>query len=74
MSETDISVNVVETGGWTDDLPLLILGLCIVIAVIAFLFGLGWLKRRRTAHEHEHLVVDIAEPESLRDLPEERRP
>ena len=74
MSETEISVNVTETGGWTDDLPLLILGFCLVIAVIAFLLGLSWLKRRRTVHEHDHLVVDIAEPETLRDLPEDRRP
>ena len=74
MSETEVSLNVADQGGWYESMPLLIVGLSVVIAVIAFLWGLSWLKRRRTAHEHEHLRVDIAEPESLRDLPEDRRP
>jgi hypothetical protein len=74
MSTTEVSMNVADGGGWYESVPFLILGLCLVIAVIAFLFGLSWLKRRRTAHEREHLVVDMAEPESLRDLPDERRP
>jgi len=74
MSETDVTLNVSDTTSWYDSLPLLILGLCVVIAVIAFLFGLGWLRRRQHAHEREHLVADIGEPETLRDVPEERRP
>ena len=74
MSETDVTLNVSDTTSWYDSLPLLILGLCVVIAVIAFLFGLGRLRRRQHAHEREHLVADIAEPETLRDIPEERRP
>jgi hypothetical protein len=74
MSETDVTLNVSDTTSWYDSLPLLILALCVVIAVIAFLFGLGWLRRRQHAHERDHLVADIAEPETLRDLPDEHRP
>lgn len=74
MSTTEVSMNVAEQDGWYDSVPALILGISLVIAVIAFLYGLHWLKQRRIAHEREHLVVDIAEPESLRDLPEERKP
>ncbi|HEX9932946.1 MAG TPA: hypothetical protein VGB08_08910 [Allosphingosinicella sp.] len=74
MSSTEVSVNAAGQDGWYESVPFLIVGISLVIAVIAFLYGLSWLKRRRSAHEREHLVVDMAEPESLRDLPEERRP
>ncbi|MEA3018459.1 MAG: hypothetical protein QOI38_3181 [Sphingomonadales bacterium] len=74
MSTTRINVNVVEDGSWTDSMPLLILAVCVTIGIIAFLFGLNWLRRRRHAHLEDHLVVDMAEPETLRDLPADRRP
>ena len=74
MSDSDVTLNMSDSPAWYESLPLLILGLCVVIAVIGFLFGLGWLRRRQHAHEREHLVADIAEPETLRDVPEERRP
>lgn len=74
MSETDVTVSVSENGGWADSMPLLILAVCLLIGAIAFLYGLRWMLRRRRAHRHDHLVVDMAEPETLRDLPPERRP
>ena len=74
MSDTEINLNVADGGSWYDSAPLLILGLCVVIAAIAFLFGLSRLRRRQHAHERDHLVADIAEPETLRDLPDERQP
>ena len=74
MSETEVTLNVSDSTSWYESMPLLILGLCVVVALIAFLFGLGWLRRRRHAHEGEHLVADIAEPETLRDVPDERKP
>lgn len=74
MSETDVTLNVSDSTSWYDSVPLLILGLCVVVAVIGFLFGLARLRRRQHAHEREHLVADIAEPETLGDVPEERRP
>jgi cell division protein FtsX len=74
MSRTEVSLNVVEEGSNWASTPLLILLASIVIAVIAFLIGLNWLRRRRHEHEGEHLVADIAEPESLRELPPEQRP
>jgi hypothetical protein len=73
MTDT-VTVNVSDNPGWTDSLPLLILLICLAIAAIAFLFGMRWLQRRRHAHRNEHLVVDMAEPETLRDLPPEERP
>lgn len=73
MSETEVTVNVSDGGTWTDSLPLLIVLIAIVIAVIFFLFGLQRLRRRRHAHENEHLVVDMAEPETLRDADAEPR-
>ncbi|MEA3041636.1 MAG: hypothetical protein QOC65_1125 [Sphingomonadales bacterium] len=74
MSTTQINVNVVEGGSWTDSMPLLILAVCVTIGIVAFLFGLRWLRRRRHAHLQDHLVVDMAEPQALRDLPPDRRP
>ena len=74
MTDTDVTVNVSENPGWADSLPLLILALCLLIATIGFLYGLRRMQRRRHAHRHDHLVVDMAEPESLKDLPPEQRP
>ena len=74
MSRTEVSLNVVEEGSNWAASPLLILLVSLVIAAIAFLIGLNVLRRRRHAHEGEHLVADIAEPETLRDLPPEQRP
>ena len=73
MTDT-VTVNVTQDPGWTDSLPLIILLICIVIAAIGFFYGLRMLQRRRHAHRYEHLVADIAEPESLRDMPPEQRP
>lgn len=73
MSDTDVTVSVSENPGWADSLPLLILAICLLIAAIAFLYGLRWLHRRRHARRG-HLSVDMAEPETLRDLPPEERP
>ena len=74
MTRTEVNVAVSENPGWTDSMPLLILMLCLLIAAIAFLYGLRVLQRRRHAHRGDHLVVDMAEPESLKDLPPEERP
>ena len=74
MSETEVNISVSEDPWWADSLPLLILVVCLLIAAIAFLYGLRWLQRRRHAHRHDHLVVDMAEPETLSDLPPEERP
>jgi uncharacterized protein YybS (DUF2232 family) len=49
----------------TDPSPLLITIVSIIIALIAFLIGMRWVMRRRARKEREHLVVDIAEPETL---------
>jgi len=73
MSETEVTVSVSENPGWADSLPLLILAVCLLIAVVAFFYGLRWLHRRRHARDG-HLRVDMAEPETLRDLPPEERP
>ena len=51
----------------------LILGACVVLALIFFLLGLRWAKRRRHKHEGEHLVAEIAEPETLEDIDRDRR-
>ena len=74
MSTTQINVNVVEDGSWTDSMPLLILAVCLLIGAIAFFYGLRRMLHRRRAHRDDHLVVDIAEPETLRDLPPEQQP
>ena len=74
MSDTtQVNVSVGDTS-WYDSLPLLILAVCLLIAAIGFLYGLRRLQERRHAHRSEHLVADIAEPESLKDLPPEERP
>ena len=74
MTDTEVSVNVSDSSSWADSMPLLILAFCLVIAAIAFLYGLRVLQRRRHAHRADHLAVDIAEPESLDELPPEQRP
>jgi hypothetical protein len=74
MSDTDVKLTVSDNNGWADWSPLLILAVCLLIAAVALLYGLRWLRRRRHAHRDEHIVVDMAEPESLRDLPPEERP
>ncbi len=74
MTETEVSVNVSDSSGWADSMPFLILAICLLIATIAFLYGLRRLQRRRHAHLEDHLAVDMAEPESLKDLPPEERP
>lgn len=74
MSETEVTVSVSENPEWADSLPLLILAVCLLIAAVAFVYGLRRLRRRRHAHRHDHLVVDMAEPETLSDLPPEERP
>lgn len=74
MTDTDVTLRVSENPAWTDSLPLLILAVCLAIAAIAFLYGLRRMQQRRHAHRRDHLDVDIAEPESLRDLPPEERP
>jgi hypothetical protein len=48
--------------------PYLILIVCLILALIGFLVGRRWLARRRHRHEAQHLVADIAEPETLDDL------
>ena len=74
VSRTTISTNVSDGSSWADSVPLLIIAVCVLIGVIAFLFGLRHLLNRRRAHLDDHLEVDMAEPETLRDLPPERRP
>jgi hypothetical protein len=74
MTETEVSVNVGDSSGWADSMPLLILAICLLIAAIAFLYGLRRLQRRRHAHRDDHLAVDMAEPESLSELPPDERP
>ena len=54
--------------GTDDPTQEMILAACVVIALVFFLLALRWLKSRRHRHEGEHLVVDMAEPESLNDL------
>jgi hypothetical protein len=74
MTDPEITLNVVDDPGWTDSLPLLILAVCLLIGAIALLYAMNRVRRRRHAHRHEHLVVDMAEEETLRDLPPEERP
>ncbi|HYJ30828.1 MAG TPA: hypothetical protein VEW25_10870 [Allosphingosinicella sp.] len=69
-----VTVNVTDNPCWADSSPLLILAVCLVIAAVALLYGLRRMRERRHAHRDEHIVVDMAEPESLRDLPPEERP
>ena len=56
-----------EPEGPSDYSQELIAVACVVIALIFFLIGLRWARRRRHRHEGEHLVVDMAEPETLKD-------
>ena len=55
-----------DTAGLSPQAFLLIV--CLVIALIGLLLGYRWLQRRRHEDESKHLVVDMAEPESLDDL------
>jgi hypothetical protein len=74
MSSTTVNTNIADGGSWSDSMPLLILAVCLTIGLIAFLYGLRRLLHRRRAHRNDHLVVDMAEPETLRDLPPDRQP
>ena len=62
---TTISTDPAPTQDYSQEV---ILAACLVIALIFLLLGLRWAKRRRHEHEDEHLVVDMAEPESLDDM------
>jgi hypothetical protein len=55
---------VSSTGDYSQEL---ILAACVLIALLFFLLGVRWAKKRRHRHEGEHLVADIAAPESLAD-------
>ena len=74
MTDTEVTVNVSDGSSWADSIPLLILAFCLLIATIAFLYGLRVLQRRRHAQRSDHLAVDMAEPESLDELPPQERP
>ena len=60
----------VGTGDYSQEL---IVAACVILALIFFLLGLRWAKRRRHKHEGEHLVVDMAEPETLEDVDRDRK-
>ena len=52
------------TGDYSQEL---ILAACLLIGLLFLLMGLRWARRRRHKHEGEHVVVDIAEPETPSD-------
>jgi uncharacterized iron-regulated membrane protein len=62
MTNTKITITETEA---TNSVELIILLACLIIAAIAVLIGMLWLRRRRAAHRHEHLDAKIARPESL---------
>ncbi|MDQ3458594.1 MAG: hypothetical protein M3498_04690 [Deinococcota bacterium] len=68
MVRTETNLNSIQAGAG-DPLPLILI-VCIIIALIAALFGFLWLRHQRANKRHGHLDADIALPETLAEAEE----